>query len=58
MVSLLAGDVFNSPRVWWRLQLFKLIYFSTWITMWRRSVRNNRARRRQIGVVFEGEDLI
>ncbi|HEY1899048.1 MAG TPA: NAD(P)/FAD-dependent oxidoreductase [Steroidobacteraceae bacterium] len=58
MVSLLAGDVFNSPRVWWRLQVFKLIYFWTWISLWRRSVRNNRARRRQVGVVFEGEDLI
>jgi flavin-dependent dehydrogenase len=58
MVSLLAGDVFNSPRVWWRLQLFKLIYLVTWVTLWRRSLRNNRTRRRQVGVVFEGEDLI
>jgi flavin-dependent dehydrogenase len=58
MVSLLAGDVFNSPRVWWRLQVFKLIYLATWLTLWRRSLRNNRTRRRQVGVVFEGEDLI
>jgi flavin-dependent dehydrogenase len=58
MVSLLAGDVFNSPRVWWRLQVFKLIYLATWVSLWRRSVRNNRNRRRQVGVVFEGEDLI
>ena len=58
MVSLLAGDVFNSPRVWWRLQLFKLIYLATWVSLWRRSVRNNRARRRQVGIVFDGEDLI
>ncbi len=58
MVSLLAGDVFSSPRVWWRLQLFKLIYFSTWLSLWQRSLRNNRLRRRQVGVEFNGEDLI
>jgi flavin-dependent dehydrogenase len=58
MVSMLAGDVFDSPRVWWRLQLFKLIYLWTWLSLWRRSLRNNQARRRQVGVVFEGEDLI
>jgi flavin-dependent dehydrogenase len=58
MVSLLAGDVFNSPRVWWRLQLFKLIYLATWVSLWRRSVRNNRARRRQVGIAFDGEDLL
>jgi flavin-dependent dehydrogenase len=58
MVSLLAGDVFNSPRVWWRLQLFKLIYLVTWVSLWRRSIRNNRTRRRQAGIVFDGEDLI
>jgi flavin-dependent dehydrogenase len=58
MVSMLAGDVFSSPRVWWRLQLFKLIYLSTWLSLWRRSLRNNRTRRRQVNVVFEGEDLV
>jgi flavin-dependent dehydrogenase len=58
MVSLLAGDVFSSPRVWWRLQFFKLIYFSTWLSLWQRSLRNDRARRRQVGVEFDGEDLI
>jgi flavin-dependent dehydrogenase len=58
MVSMLAGDVFNSPRVWWRLQLFKLIYLWTWASLWRRSLRNTRIRRRQVGVVFDGEDLV
>jgi flavin-dependent dehydrogenase len=58
MVSMLAGDVFNSPRVWWRLQLFKLIYLWTWMSLWRRSLRNLRNRRRQVGIVFEGEDLV
>ncbi len=58
MVSMLAGDVFNSPRVWWRLQLFKLFYLWNWVSLWRRSLRNNRARRRQVGISFEGEDLL
>jgi flavin-dependent dehydrogenase len=58
MVSMLAGDVFKSPRVWWRLQFFKVIYLWTWVSLWRRSVRNNRTRRRQVGVAFDGEDLI
>jgi flavin-dependent dehydrogenase len=58
MVSMLAGDVFGTPRVWWRLQLFKLIYLSMWLSLWRRSLRNHRNRRRQINVAFEGEDLV
>ncbi len=58
MVSMLAGDVFDSPRVWWRLQAFKLFYLWTWVSLWRRSVRNKRTRRRQVGVAFDGEDLI
>jgi flavin-dependent dehydrogenase len=58
MVSMLAGDVFDSPRVWWRLQVFKLLYVTTWLSLWQRSLRNSRTRRRQVGVVFEGEDLI
>ncbi len=58
MVSMLAGDVFDSPGVWWRLQVFKLIYLWNWVSQWRRSLRNYRARRHQVGVFFDGEDLI
>ena len=58
MVSMLAGDVFDSPRVWWRLQVFKLLYLGTWLSLWRRSLRHSRTRRRQVGVRFEGEDLV
>jgi len=57
MISMLAGDVFGNRRVWWRLQLFKLVYFLTSAQMWRRSVRNARMRRRQVTATFEGEDL-
>ena len=58
MVSMLAGDVFDSPRVWWRLQVFKLIYYSTYLRLWSRSRRNSAARHRQVGAVFEGENLL
>jgi flavin-dependent dehydrogenase len=58
MVSMLAGDVFDGHGVWWRLQVFKLIYLWNWVSQWRRSLRNHRTRRRQVGMVFDGEDLI
>jgi flavin-dependent dehydrogenase len=58
MVSMLAGDVFDSPGVWWRLQVFKLIYYCTYLQMWSRSRRNTAARRRQAGAAFEGESLL
>jgi hypothetical protein len=55
---MLAGDVFDGHGVWWRLQVFKLIYLWNWVSQWRRSLRNHRTRRRQVGMVFDGEDLI
>jgi flavin-dependent dehydrogenase len=58
MVSMLAGDVFDGRGVWWRLQVFKLIYLWNWVSQWRRSLRNHRTRRRQVGMVFDAEDLI
>ncbi|HTY49345.1 MAG TPA: NAD(P)/FAD-dependent oxidoreductase [Steroidobacteraceae bacterium] len=58
MVSMLAGDVFDGPGVWWRLQVFKLIYYATYLHMWGRSRRNSAARRRQAAAVFEGESLL
>ena len=34
---MLAGDVYNG-RVWWRLQVFKLIYSALSLKMWRRAL--------------------
>jgi hypothetical protein len=33
---MLAGDVFDAPRVLWRLQLFKLVYGVLAVRHWRR----------------------
>jgi flavin-dependent dehydrogenase len=55
MISLLAGDVFERRRVWWRLQVFKLIYSIMTIGMWRRALASFRNRRRQTFESFQGD---
>ena len=57
MISMLAGDVFGNRRVWWRLQVFKLVYYMTCAHMWRRALRSARVRKRQVDARFEGENL-
>jgi flavin-dependent dehydrogenase len=53
MISMLAGDVYNG-RVWWRLQVFKLIYSALSLKMWRRALADLRARRRHVREGFQG----
>jgi flavin-dependent dehydrogenase len=36
MISMLAGDLFDTPRVLWRLQFFKLVYALGCLLDWRR----------------------
>ena len=36
MISMLAGDLFDTPRVLWRLQFFKLVYALGCLRDWRR----------------------
>jgi flavin-dependent dehydrogenase len=36
VISMLAGDLFDSPKVLWRLKLFKLVYVLCGIRDWRR----------------------
>src|SRR5215831_9602838 len=36
VISMLAGDLFNTPRVLWRLQMFKLVYALNCAREWRR----------------------
>src|SRR5215831_13036587 len=36
VISMLAGDLFNAPRVLWRLQMFKLVYALNCAREWRR----------------------
>jgi flavin-dependent dehydrogenase len=55
MISMLAGDVFAGRRVWWRLQVFKLIYLVVTLGMWRTALTNFRIRRRQLHERFQGD---
>jgi hypothetical protein len=54
LVSMLAGDVFDSAPVMWRMRLFKLIYAATSLFSWARWRRERAARRRQARVEFSG----
>jgi flavin-dependent dehydrogenase len=54
MISMLAGDLFDTPRVLWRLQFFKLVYGLGCLRDWRRwrterSYRLAQARSRFTG---------
>ncbi|HEX7341958.1 MAG TPA: NAD(P)/FAD-dependent oxidoreductase [Rhodanobacteraceae bacterium] len=53
VISMLAGDVFDSRPVWWRLQLFRGIYAVYALRNWRRWRAENRYRRAQAKAVFE-----
>jgi hypothetical protein len=35
VISMLAGDLFDTPRVLWRLKLFKLFYAAVGLGQWR-----------------------
>jgi hypothetical protein len=36
VISMLAGDLFDTPRVLWRLRVFKLVYAFCALLDWRR----------------------
>ena len=57
VVAMLAGDVFDNPRVRRRLRLFRALYAVTSLLMLPRSLRNRWRRRRQSRVDFSGETL-
>jgi flavin-dependent dehydrogenase len=47
VISMLAGDLFDTPKVLWRLQLFKLIYLLSGLRDWRRWRGEHRRRLEQ-----------
>ncbi len=49
VISLLAGDVYGRGAVWWRLMVFRTIYYMTSISHLRRSIA--AWRRRRIAIV-------
>jgi flavin-dependent dehydrogenase len=54
VISMLAGDVFDSPPVMRRLHLFKLIYAAVGVANPRHWLREIAERRRQAKVAFTG----
>jgi len=54
VISMLAGDVFDTPRVLWRLQVFKLIYAILGVFDWRRWQAEYESRRAQARTEFTG----
>jgi flavin-dependent dehydrogenase len=54
VISMLAGDLFDTPKVLWRLQLFKLIYALCGLRDWRRWRNEHRYRMAQARSQFTG----
>ncbi len=57
VVAMLAGDVFDSPRVKRRLRLFRLIYGINVLSMMPQAFKAWRRRRRQHAEGFRGDTL-
>ena len=54
VISMLAGDVFDSPRVRWRLYVFRVIYAVRALLTWRRWHAEHRYRLAQARAEFAG----
>jgi flavin-dependent dehydrogenase len=54
VISMLAGDLFDAPRVLWRLKLFKLLYGILALRNWQRWRSGYRHRLAQARAHFEG----
>ena len=54
VISMLAGDLFDSPKVLWRLQLFKLVYVISGLRDWRRWRVEHKYRMAQAHSQFSG----
>lgn len=57
VVAMLAGDVFESPKVRLRLRAFRAIYAITTLSMMPRAWHSWRQRRRQATLGFDGDTL-
>ena len=54
VISMLAGDLFDTPQVLWRLKLFKLVYAISGLCDWRRWRAEHRYRLAQARSQFTG----
>jgi hypothetical protein len=52
VISMLAGDLFDSPKVLWRLRLFKLIYAFSGLRDWQRWRAGHKYRLAQARTEF------
>ena len=58
VISMLAGDVFDSPAVLKRLRLFRMIYGITSIRMFPQALKGWLWRRRQVGVALAADETL
>lgn len=54
VTSVLAGDVYGNPRVDWRLQAFKFLYYMYSLSDWRETMRDVRRRGSRAESTFTG----
>jgi flavin-dependent dehydrogenase len=54
VISMLAGDLFDTPQVLWRLQMFKLVYAFCGLLDWRRWRTEHKYRLEQARSQFTG----
>jgi flavin-dependent dehydrogenase len=54
VISMLAGDLFDTPKVLWRLKLFKLVYAICALRDWRRWRAEHKYRLAQAKARFSG----
>jgi len=54
VISMLAGDLFETPKVLWRLKLFKLVYAISGLRDWRRWRAEHKYRLAQARTQFTG----
>jgi flavin-dependent dehydrogenase len=54
VISMLAGDLFDTPKVLWRLKIFKLVYAICGVRDWRRWREEHRYRLAQARSQFTG----
>ncbi len=54
VISMLAGDLFDTPQVLWRLQMFKLVYAFCGLLYWRRWREEHKYRLEQARSQFTG----
>jgi flavin-dependent dehydrogenase len=48
LISLLAGDVFGRTPIFWKIFVFKLIYYTTSLKMWKESLAAYKAHKQRI----------